>query len=117
MRATPGATATKALLAGLAGGVAVELASLLAALASGGAGHGDYIAARALFPVPMLLTVLHRNTIGAASFGLALVQFPLYGALLGWTVARRNYLPAGLIALAHCLAAWACFAGWLPNFD
>jgi hypothetical protein len=107
----------KPVSAGFAAGMLVELPALLGALASAGAGHGHYVAARALFPASMLLAVVRGTSIGAASMIVALLQFPLYGALLGWSVARRNYLPAAIVASAHILAAMACFSGWVPNFS
>ena len=97
-------------------GALVELPAILAAVISGGAGHGDYIAARALFPASMLLTLI-EGEIGAISIGVALLQFPIYGALLGWSVVRRNYPPAIVGASLHLVAAIACFAGTLPNFS
>ena len=74
---------------GTAVGFLVELPSLWLALLSAGAGHGDYGAARALFPLPMLMTLI-EGQIGVFSFGLAFLQFPFYGAILGWAVARSN---------------------------
>ena len=88
----------------------------MAAIISGGAGHGDYVAARALFPTSMLLTLL-EGRIGAFSTAIGLLQFPIYGGLLGWSIARSAYLPAILLALAHHAAAAVCFAGTLPNFS
>jgi len=102
---------------GSALGVVISFPALFAAVISGGAGHGDYAAARMLFPAPMLLTLLDHDTIGAFSIGIGLLQFPVYGALLGWSVARKNYLPAFAVTTAHIIAAVACFAGTLPNFS
>jgi hypothetical protein len=117
MPATVEPPAIKAVSAGLAAGVLLALPALLAAIASAGAGHGHYVAARALFPAPMLLTLLQHHRIGAASITVALLQFPLYGALLGWSVARRKYLAAGIVAAVHGLAAALCFSGWVANFS
>jgi hypothetical protein len=106
-----------AVSAGFALGVVAELAALLAALASAGAGHGHYVAARALFPVPMLLTVLQEDRIGTFSIVVGLLQFPFYGGLGAWIVARRKYLLAAILALGHVLAALACFSGSVANFS
>ena len=100
----------------LVGGL-VAAPAIMIAMLSGGAGHGDYAAARALFPVPMLLTLLQGDTIGVLSIGLALLQFPIFGALVGWCMAKENYLPAIAIILTHVVAASVCFAGMLPNFS
>jgi hypothetical protein len=105
-----------AILAGVALGTLIELPALLVAIASSGAGHGDYVAARALFPLSMLLTLL-EGSIGVFSGGLALLQFPLYGALLGWARWRRSYGAVILVASLHLVAAIACFTGILPSFS
>ena len=102
---------------GLVSGVLVALPAIAAAVISGGAGHGDYVAARGLFPTPMLLTLLEGDRIGAISIGVGLLQFPIYGALIGWSVVRRNNRPVVVIALAHMIAALVCFTGTLPNFS
>ena len=86
-----GGKRTNPVVVGIGLGVLVELPALFAALISGGAGHGDYAAARALFSAPMLLTLLEGDTIGPFSMIL--------------------------LALAHLIAASACFAGTLPNFS
>lgn len=112
----PSELAKSALIGALLGGL-VTIPAILAAIFSSGAGYGDYTAARALFPFPMLLTLLQGNTIGVLSIGLALLQFPIFGALLGWCVAQKNFLPAIGLALAHAVAALICFAGVLPNFS
>ena len=95
----------------------VGIPAVMAAVAQGGAGHGGYVAARALFPVPMLLTLLQDDSIGAFSIAVGLLQFPIYGALLGWSVARKNWIPAVAVILAHIIAASVCFAGIFPNFS
>jgi hypothetical protein len=98
-------------------GVLVAIPAVMAAVASGGAGHGDYVAARALFPAPMLFTLLEGHRLGAFSIMLGLLQFPIYGTVLGWSIARKNYLPAVVLTLAHIVVASVCFAGALPNFS
>jgi hypothetical protein len=50
------------------------------AVASGGVGQGDYVAAR-LPPPAMLLTRLAGDTITPTLMLLALAQFPLYGGV------------------------------------
>ena len=111
----PGSRLRSALV-GAAFGTLVELPALVAAFLSGGMGYGHYVAARILFPLPMLLTRL-EGQIGWVSGGLALLQFPLYGALLGWTRRKRTPGAAILLAALHFVAAIACFAGTLPNFS
>lgn len=101
---------------GTAVGFLVELPSLWLALLSAGAGHGDYVAARALFPLPMLMTLI-EGQIGAFSFGLAFLQFPFYGAILGWAMARSNRAIALALVVLHAIAVTACFSGTLPDFS
>jgi hypothetical protein len=102
---------------GLVAGVVVGLLAVLAAIASGGAGHGHYVAARALFPVPMLLTFYQGDTFGLLSIVVALAQFPFYGALLAWSYVQRSYVPILILSLVHLLTAVICFSGALPNFS
>ena len=118
MATAPSSRSTaKPVAVGFASGVLVALPAIFAAIMSAGAGHGDYVAARWLFPLPCLLTLLVNGSFGTFSIGVGLLQFPIYGAVLGWSRARRNYLPAVGVALAHVIAALFCFAGTLPNFS
>src|SRR5436190_11385045 len=105
-----------AVIIGVIFGVLVELLALFAALLSGGAGHGDYVAARLLFPVPMLLTLV-EDRIGTLAMAVGLLQFPAYGALLGWSSVRQTWLPALAVGALHLVAAVACFSGVLPYFS
>lgn len=107
----------KAVRVGFAIGVLITVPAFIVALASGAAGHGHYVAARALFPIPLLLTPYEGDTIGPASIATGLLQFPIYGAVLGWSIARRNYLSGAVMIAAHVVAAIDCFSGALPNFS
>lgn len=108
---------TRAVGIGFALGVLVTGPAFVAAAASAGAGHGHYVAARALFPMPFLVTPFEGDRIGVVSLTIGLLQFPIYGAVLGWSIARRKYLPAAIVIAAHILSAIDCFAGTLPNFS
>jgi hypothetical protein len=101
-----------------AGGVLLTPEAAYVAVLSGGAGHGHYEAARALFPGPMLLTRLTGDTLTLPVLLLALAQFPLYGAAVGWS-ASRGRTTWGLVSLlaGHAAAVILCFAGLLPNFS
>lgn len=55
--------------------------ALAAGLFSAGAGHGDYVLAKALFPYTMLSTAF-TDTITIASLIIAIAQFPVYGVVL-----------------------------------
>ena len=101
---------------GVAVALPVELFALLLGVASGGAGHGDYVLTRLLFPWSMLLTLI-EGMIGPIGISVGIVQFPVYGGLLGWSIARRNYSPLGWLVVAHLIAASICFTGILPGFS
>lgn len=94
----------------------VTAPALLAAVMSAGAGHGDYVAALALFPWPMLLAGW-TGVIGTAAIGLALLQFPAAGAVLGVAFAQRRYEAIALLALVHAIGIAVCFSGAIPNFS
>lgn len=89
--------------------------AILAAIMSGGAGHGSYITAGVLFPFSMLLSQL-EGSIGPAAMSVGLLQFPLYGALIGRTVAA-NTSWTFLLATAHLGAVLVYFSGLLPQFS
>ncbi len=98
----------------MAGGLLTLPLLFLAFLSSGG-GHGDYLFARALFPVPMLLTF--NAVINPLSLIAALAQFPVYGWITGRALAKSEVQgPVAILAL-HVLAVIACFSGLLPNFS
>lgn len=82
---------------------------LLIGIASGGAGHGDYVLARILFPYTMLASFLFEEIV-APLVVLAVAQFPLYGVALGVAAKRGRFGVTLLLLLAvHALAAAACF--------
>lgn len=95
----------------------VGVVALFLAVLSGGAGHGDYAAARALFPLPMLATLLEGDTIGPLSFTLALAQFPLMGALTGCCLASGRWAPLIVAGVLHLAAMVLAFSGVIPNFS
>jgi hypothetical protein len=108
--------ATGDILFGIALGALFAVPAIFAAILSAGAGHGEYVAARALFPVSMLLTLV-EGRIGPIAMAIGLIQFPIYGALLRWGRVRENYRPLIIAAAAHLAAAAACFAGAIPYFS
>lgn len=104
-------------LIGVAIGVMTTLPAVGGAIMSGGMGHGHYGLARALFSVPMLSTLLTHDTIGMVAGGLALVQFPFYGAVVGAARGRTGIIAILFVLTIHLLACLACFAGLIPNFS
>lgn len=90
---------------GLLLGLLATPIALFLAMLSGGAGHGNYVAAKALYPLPMLLAQW-MDVIATPSLVLALLQFPLYGFISG------RFGPAGAIVslIVHFIAIVLCFA-------
>ncbi|TCP31923.1 hypothetical protein EV292_109102 [Sphingomonas sp. BK235] len=97
-------------------GAIIAAPAILAAIMSGGAGHGSYVAARVLFPYSMLLTRL-EGEIGPVAMGAGLLQFPVYGALVGRTVAVKTDRSVFFAGTVHLVAALACFSGLLHGFS
>ena len=82
---------------------------LLLAIGSAGAGHGDYLYAKLLYPYMMLASLLF-DSFAIPFILLAVPQFPLYGALCGLAAAKGRGLIAGLaIIIMHALAVALCF--------
>ncbi len=105
-----------AAIVGMAFGALVTLPSLLIAALSAGAGHGDYGAARALFPFSMAITLV-EGSIGPISLTVALAQFPIYGGVLGWSIVQKNFRAIFAFLLIHFIAMMFCFSGTLPAFS
>jgi hypothetical protein len=105
---------SRPVLTGLLVGIAIEVPAMLLAILSGGAGHGDYLLARALFPLPMLLTLLGPAALPIIWIGCTL-QWPLYGVLIGRSARERRPRVATGLAVLHLSAAIACLA--LPGFS
>jgi hypothetical protein len=90
---------------------------LLLAITSAGAGHGDYLWAKILFPYTMLSTLVFKSITIPFEL-LALLQLPIYGGLLGLGWVRSRLLFAALTLLViHGAALMACFAVHLENFS
>lgn len=96
-------------------GLLLAFVSVLAA----GAGHGTYLPARILFPFTMFSTIL-CGSITTPFIAIGLVQFPLYGFLLG-VFYRLNHFRACLVGVTvtHLLAVALNLivrSGHFPNF-
>ena len=82
---------------------------LFVAVLSTGAGHGSYFLAKILFPFTMLSTVLFSSIV-VPFIVLAILQFPLYGLLLGRANAMGTFSRwQRRLLIAHLLAVAACF--------
>lgn len=90
---------------------------LLGGIASAGAGHGNYHRAKILFPLTMLSTVVFAS-ITIPFIVLAVLQFPLYGLLLGRANAKGAFFRwAAGILIIHLLSVFSCFLLVGPNFS
>lgn len=99
--------------AGLVFGLCATPVALLLALFSAGAGHGHWVLARALYPIPMLATLLTDKTVTSLSVGLAVAQFPAYGAFAAPGGSSRWLA----LVLVHLAAVAASFSGVLGYFE
>jgi len=97
---------------GLIFGLCATPFALLLALFSAGSGHGHWVLARALYPIPMLVTLLTDNTVTSLSVGLAVAQFPAYGAIVA-PGGNSRWLA---LVLMHVVAVSAAFSGALDYF-
>jgi hypothetical protein len=67
-------------------------------IAAAGAGHGTYIPAAILFPYTMTIAPA-LGTIAPALIALALLQYPIYGLLIG--VAKVRFRTSTILACVH----------------
>lgn len=95
-------------------GLVVGFGSLAVAILAAGGGHGTYLPAVLLFPFTMLSTAACQAITVQWSWA-AIVQFPLYGAVLA--VARllgATRVAALCLGMIHLSAVIACIV-WLPG--
>ena len=79
--------------------------ALLLGIGSAGAGHGDYRLAMILFPYTLLPTSLF-NSITPPFIILAIIQFPIYGLVLGYANERGRLVSMLiLLSIVHGVAA------------
>jgi len=93
---------------GLWTGVLVTPLAALLALGSAGAGHGDYVFAKLLFPAFMLPPL-------GLLIWLALAQYPLYGWIIDWTRQRKQARRGTAIVAALHLGALAIIVFHPPD--
>ena len=98
----------RVLFGGIAGLGVGALASGVA-ISAAGAGHGTYLPAALLFPIPMLISV-SLGTIGAVAAVIGLAQYPLYGVAAAAVTEKRRMswvTLAGLHLVTALVSAWA----------
>lgn len=98
----------KTKIIGLVLGILLTPVALFFAVASAGAGHGDYVLARILFPLTILATYV-TESIGVTGITIACVQFPLYGWLLGSAHHQKKKVPVLLIPGFHVILVGLSF--------
>ncbi len=109
----------------LIGMFVVPVAALLA-IASAGGGHGHYVYAKLFFPYTLLgphflpdRSAEFPDSITLPWIVLALIQFPLYGLVIGLASHKKPvaYLVCSAIILIHAAGIALCFSGLVPNFS
>jgi hypothetical protein len=61
--------------------------------------------------------VLLTTDITLPIMAAALMQFPLYGFIIGYSLSQRKVPWAAIVVAIHIAAALACFSGLIPNFS
>jgi hypothetical protein len=87
-------------------GAVLSIPLLFACFLAAGFGHGTYLPAIGLFPFGMLVAAM-QDYITVFSLGLAFVQFPAYGFLIG---SKRNQRVLLILAATHVGTAIAAAA-------
>lgn len=100
---------------GLAAGLLVMPIAATLGVVSAGAGHGDYLLAKVLFPFTMLSTFF-LGSITLPFVLIALAQFPVYGWLVCQSEGRKRWISCLSIAMAHLVAVTVNIAIRNPNF-
>ncbi len=96
----------RAAIAGVTLGILVNVVAVPLAIGSMGAGHGDYFWTNMCFPFLMLIAgIVGRIPMTLA--WLSLLQYPMYGYLVGNSSAKLR--TAAGILLAHAAIATASF--------
>jgi hypothetical protein len=90
---------------------------LFLGLVSAGAGHGDYLLAKILFPYTLLSTAVFER-IETPFMVLTVVQYPAYGVAMGIANVKRKLFSSGAaLALVHTVAVIAAFLFASPYFS
>lgn len=105
-------------LIGVGIGILLIPPTMLLAFLSAGGGHGDYVWANGLFPYSMIVREWRGEDLArpnlapiVAALALGLVQFPVYGGLIGTSASslKKAVAVAALIGIVHAIAVTACF--------
>ncbi|WP_269525990.1 hypothetical protein [Coraliomargarita parva] len=97
----PRSSLISATTAGTLVGILVTPVALLLSIMSAGAGHGNYLAAKFLYPYSMVSTYFFES-IMLPFVVLAFVQYPVYGCLFGRAyVAKKERFAAWSVCVLH----------------
>jgi hypothetical protein len=106
-------------LHGIVIGSLITVPAVCGSLLSAGSGHGRYVIARLAYPVPMLVATVFGHYISIPIMVLAVLQFPIYGAIIGRKSAEweRLHLRSTLaIAGLHATSAAVLFSPLCGSF-
>jgi hypothetical protein len=98
-------------------GAALTAPALMLAVGSAGAGHGAYVAARWLYPWPMLSSLATDDRLSDFAIVAAVLQFPVMGVWLGLRWRRDRWRVLGVLVALQLVGVVLAFAGLLPNFS
>ena len=88
---------------GLLFGIALTIVFFVVAVLADELGDGDLRAARVLFPYAMILERVTGSVVGVPVLGVAVIQWPAYGAMIGcWRGPRRARWILILVAVHAC---------------
>jgi len=73
----------------MAFGIIFQIPPLFYAAGFGLAEHSDYTFAEIFFPYAMIFMKLTNGAINLAHIILAVIQFPIYGFLIGYSIAKK----------------------------
>jgi hypothetical protein len=98
------------------GGILITPFCVLLAILSSGAGHGNFLYAKILFPYTML-SALQERLISMPFLLFGIFQFPLYGLIYARAMKKRKQGSVAIVlVIAHILAVILCLQLANPNY-
>jgi hypothetical protein len=85
--------------------------------AGGGGQGGTSLFLKIFFPYTMLLTRLANDEVTPSLMVIMSIQFPLYGALIGFARYKGASAAITWLFVVHTIAVITCFLGVIPNWD
>ncbi len=90
--------------------------AVILAVESGGAGHGDYLWAKILFPYTMLSTIFTQSILTPFLL-LGIFQYLIYGLLVGLAEQNRKVRAFLFVLLTHLGSVGLCLFFVSKNFS